>query len=135
MRPGVVPGRRGSARRCGARCRRWAAHDQASQGWHGARLGRGTNGVDTDGAAAEVRKFVRSGKKVRPGTFVRIKAGQQEYPKGPSAKKRGNGSDHTNADPIGPSPMANRLGCRGGDEAPGYALQGGEVGGGCSGWG
>ena len=31
-----------------------------------------TNGVNTDGAAAEVRNFDRLGKKVRPSTFGKI---------------------------------------------------------------
>ena len=39
------------------------------------RLGCKTNGVNTNGAAAKVMNFDRLGKKVRPGTFVNIKAG------------------------------------------------------------
>ena len=34
-----------------------------------------TNGVDANGAAAKVIYFDRSGKKVRPGTFGKIKVG------------------------------------------------------------
>ena len=34
-----------------------------------------TKGVDTNGAAAKVMNFGRSGKKVRPGTFGKIKVG------------------------------------------------------------
>ena len=48
---------------------------------------RTTNGVNPNGAAAKVRKFARSGKKVRPGTFGKIKVGYREYPKSPSVKK------------------------------------------------
>ena len=34
-----------------------------------------TNGVNTNGAAAKVMNFDRLGKKVRPGTFGKIKVG------------------------------------------------------------
>ena len=34
-----------------------------------------TNGVNTNGATAEVMHFVRLGKKVRPGTFGKTKVG------------------------------------------------------------
>ena len=34
-----------------------------------------TNGVNTNGAAAKVTMFDRSGKKVRPGTFGKITVG------------------------------------------------------------
>ena len=42
-----------------------------------------THGVSTHGAAAKVTDFERLGKKVRPGTFEKIKVGQRENPKGP----------------------------------------------------
>ena len=45
-----------------------------------------TNGINTNGAAAEVMNFDRLGKKVRPVTFGKIKAGSREYPKSPSIK-------------------------------------------------
>ena len=45
-----------------------------------------TNGVNTNGVAAEVMIFDRWGKKVRPGTFANIQVGQREYPKSPSVK-------------------------------------------------
>ena len=46
-----------------------------------------TNGVDTNGVSAKVIFVDRLGKKVRPGTFGKIKVGKQEYPKSPSVKK------------------------------------------------
>ena len=45
-----------------------------------------TTGVDTNGAAAKVMHFDRLRKKVRPGTFGKIKVGAREYPKSPCQK-------------------------------------------------
>ena len=46
-----------------------------------------TNEVSTTGAAAKVINVSKAwGKKVRPGTFGKMTAGQREYPKSPSAK-------------------------------------------------
>ena len=45
-----------------------------------------TNGVNTNGAAAKVINLDRLAKRVRPGTFGKIKVGQREYPKSPSVK-------------------------------------------------
>ena len=42
-----------------------------------------THGVNTIGAAAKVVNFDRLGKKVRPGTFGKIKVGERESPKVP----------------------------------------------------
>ena len=42
-------------------------------------VGRGQNGVNTNGAAAKVMDFDRLRKKVRPGTFWNIAAGQREH--------------------------------------------------------
>ena len=42
-----------------------------------------TNGVNTNGAAANVMNFDGLEKKVRPGTFREIKVGEREYPKSP----------------------------------------------------
>ena len=73
------------------------------------------NGVNTTGVAAEVTNiFVRSGKKVRPGTFGKIKVGQREYPKGPSVTKHEhqNCSDPISADPICPFPNLSATGTR-----------------------
>ena len=49
-------------------------------------LGRGQIGIDTNGTAAKVMNFDRSGKNVRPGTFGEIKVGYREYPKVPLSK-------------------------------------------------
>ena len=51
--------------------------------------------------------FDRLGKKVRPGTFGKTKAGQRENPKGPSVKKHEVRSDPISADPICSSPNAH----------------------------
>ena len=48
---------------------------------------KGTDGVHTPGAAAKVMSFGRLGKKVRPGTFGKMKVSQREYPKSPSVKQ------------------------------------------------
>ena len=64
-----------------------------------------TNGVNSNGAAAKVMIFDRLGKKVRPGTFGRIKVGSRVYPNGP-CQKHEICSDPISADPIGPFPNA-----------------------------
>ena len=46
-----------------------------------------TNGVNTNGAAAEVMNSERFRRKVRPGTSGNIKAGKREYPKIPLSTK------------------------------------------------
>ena len=66
-----------------------------------------TNGVSTNGAAAEAMNFDGLGKKVRPGTFGKIKAGEREHAKGPSLKKHVICSDPISADPICPFPNNN----------------------------
>ena len=46
-----------------------------------------TNGVNTNGAAANVINLARLGRKVRPGTFEKIEVGERGYPESPSVKK------------------------------------------------
>ena len=68
-----------------------------------------TNGANTNGAAAKVIVVARLGKKVCPGTFVKINVGSREYPKSPSVRKHEPGSDPISADPICPFPrLRNR---------------------------
>ena len=75
--------------------------------------------ADTNGAAAEVMKFDRSGKKVRPGTSGRIKVDQREYPKGPPVKKHKIRSDLISADPIRPFQSSLRHQAQGHDQEAG----------------
>ena len=65
----------------------------------------GVNTVNTNGAAAKVMNFDRLRKKVRPGTFGKIKVGQREHPKSPSVEKHEIRSDPISADPIRPLPI------------------------------
>ena len=67
-----------------------------------------TNGVDTNGAAAEVMVFDRLGKKVRPGTFGEYKSRLTGGPKKSLCQKHEICSDPISADPICPSPSAPR---------------------------
>ena len=69
-----------------------------------------TNGVNTNGAAAEVINFDRLGEtKVRPGTFGKIKVGKREYQQKVPVKKHVICSDPISADPISPFPIASEL--------------------------
>ena len=69
-----------------------------------------TNGVSTNGAAAEVMNVDRLGKKVRPGTFGNIKIIRSTgVPKNPSVKKHEICSGPISADPICPFPNTPTL--------------------------
>ena len=60
-----------------------------------------TNGVYTNGAAANVINYDRLGKKVRPGTFEKIQVGLREYPeKSLCQQKHDICSDPISADSI-----------------------------------
>ena len=70
--------------------------------WGGSAFWLRTNGVNTNGAAAEVMDFDRLGKKARPGTSGKIKADYRKYPTSPSVKQHEIRSDPFRAVPTCP---------------------------------